>query len=106
MKRSERPAQKTIGVRDAKARLSELLRDAQLGREWIITERGRPIARIVPVESGSETLERRLRRLEQNGILERVLPNPVPVPPPLRLEKGLARRLLDEDRGSRGIDRR
>ncbi len=100
MKSGERRVQKTIGVRDAKARLSELLRDAQLGREWIITERGRPIARIVPVESGAETLERRLRRLEQNGILERALPNRVPLPPPLRLEMGLARRLLDDDRNA------
>ena len=40
---------RTVGVRDAKARLSELLRDAQLGHEWTITERGKPIARIVPV---------------------------------------------------------
>ena len=99
MKSGERRVRNTIGVRDAKARLSELLRDAQLGREWIVTERGRPIARIVPIESGSETLERRLRRLEQNGVLERALPDRLPLPPPLRLETGLARRLLDDDRG-------
>ncbi len=100
MKPIERRVRNTIGVRDAKARLSELLHDAQLGREWIVTERWRPIARIVPVESGSETLERRLRRLEQNGVLERALPNRVPLPSPLRLEMGLARRLLDDDRGT------
>jgi hypothetical protein len=38
------------------------------------------------------------RRLERNGILEPALPNRIPLPPPIRIEMGPARRLLDNDR--------
>src|SRR5437879_8830927 len=33
------------GVREAKARLSKLLRDVQRGHEWVRSERGSPIAK-------------------------------------------------------------
>lgn len=38
-----------IGVYDAKARLSELIREVEAGAEVTITRHGRPVARIVPV---------------------------------------------------------
>ena len=87
-----------VGVRDAKARLSELLRDAQLGHEWTITERGKPIARIVPIAASEASLEERLLRLAKSGVLERAPINETRLPPPLRLAAGLARRMLDDDR--------
>lgn len=89
---------RTTGVRDAKARLSQLLADVQLGREWIITDRGKPIARLVPIVRERAPLEERLRRLEEIGLVERAAQRVLPLPPPLPLAKGLARRMLDEDR--------
>jgi prevent-host-death family protein len=88
------------GVREAKARLSELLRDVQLGREWVITERGRPIARLVPASASRGPLEERLRRLQEAGVVERRAGEPLLLPPPLPVANELARRILDEDRAT------
>jgi prevent-host-death family protein len=39
-----------IGAFDAKNRLSELLERAEHGEEIVITRRGRPVAKLVPVD--------------------------------------------------------
>lgn len=97
---AENTLRRTIGVRDAKARLSELLRDAQLGNEWTITERGRPIARIVPIDLDSASLEERVSRLVTRGVIEPSSAHQMRVPPPLPLARNSARLMLDEDRGA------
>lgn len=40
---------KTVGLFDAKARLSEIVRDAEAGEETTITRNGEPVARVVPI---------------------------------------------------------
>jgi len=45
---------KTIGIREMKAHLSGYLRDVKQGGELLISERGRAIARIVPVGAPAE----------------------------------------------------
>jgi prevent-host-death family protein len=40
---------RTAGVREARQDLTSLLHDVRRGREVVITERGRPVARLVPV---------------------------------------------------------
>jgi prevent-host-death family protein len=45
---------KTIGIREMKAHLSGYLRDVKRGEELLISERGRAIARIVPVGAPAE----------------------------------------------------
>jgi prevent-host-death family protein len=91
---------KMTGIREAKARLSRLLRDVQRGHEWIITERGKPIARLVPVSGITLPLSERIRRLEDSGLIEPVRQKMRELPPPLPLEEGLAQALLQEDRNS------
>lgn len=54
----------TIGVRELKAQLSRTLRQVKAGETVIITERGKPIGRIVPMES---SLEDRMRELMAAG---------------------------------------
>jgi len=44
---------KTAGIREARQNLSALIEDVKLGREIVITDRGRPVARLVPVMKGS-----------------------------------------------------
>jgi prevent-host-death family protein len=88
-----------IGIREAKARLSELLRDVKLGHEWVVTERGRPVARLVSATASRGDLAERLKRLEEAGVIERA-GSPQPLPPPLPLANDFARRILDEDRGA------
>jgi prevent-host-death family protein len=41
---------RTAGIREVRQDLTSLLDDVRKGREVVITDRGRPIARIVPVE--------------------------------------------------------
>lgn len=90
----------SVGVREAKARLSSLLREVRRGREWVITDRGRPVARLVPASSEHLPLGERLRRLEDAGV---IVPPGRParsLPPPLPLREGLAQQWLRQDRNS------
>jgi prevent-host-death family protein len=41
---------RTAGVREARQNLTALLDDVKKGREVVITDRGRPVARLAPVE--------------------------------------------------------
>lgn len=51
-----------VGVYDAKARFSELIREVEAGCEVTITRHGRPVARIVPIappaDAGATWVER------------------------------------------------
>lgn len=43
-----------VSVTEAKARFSELLAHVERGERIVITRRGRPVAMLIPYESGSE----------------------------------------------------
>ncbi|TMI82537.1 MAG: type II toxin-antitoxin system prevent-host-death family antitoxin [Bacillati bacterium ANGP1] len=92
---------RSAGVREAKAHLSRLLRDVQQGREWIITEHGRPIAKVVPIEKVRLSLEERIRRLQDEGVIEPAPRDVRRLPAPLPIKDGLAQRWLQEDRDRR-----
>lgn len=53
-----------------KVSLSAYLRQVKAGEELVITERGRPIARLLPL-SRSAPLPEHLRALKEKGILKR-----------------------------------
>jgi prevent-host-death family protein len=40
--------ERIVGLRELRSRLSESLREVKGGRELVVTERGRAVARIVP----------------------------------------------------------
>lgn len=61
---------KTTTVSKLKASLNEYLRQVKTGEEVVVTERGRPIARLVPALSG-EPLSEHLVKMEQQGLLTR-----------------------------------
>jgi len=44
---------KTAGIREARQQLSAILDEVRKGREVVLTDRGRPVARIVPPLRGS-----------------------------------------------------
>ena len=56
-----------IGIREFKSRLSHYLRRVKAGETLVITERGKPVGRITPVET---SLEERLARLVQTGMAD------------------------------------
>ena len=43
---------RTAGVREARQNLSALLDEVKKGREVVITERGRPVVKLVPPDRG------------------------------------------------------
>jgi prevent-host-death family protein len=57
---------KEVGVRELKARLSAYLAAVQHGEEVIVTDRGRPVARLMPVQGG---VDEHLARLVREGRL-------------------------------------
>ncbi len=42
-----------VGIRELKARLSEYVARASSGEAVVVTDRGRPVARLVPMDEGS-----------------------------------------------------
>jgi len=60
---------KTVTAREANHRFAELLSEVETGgRGFVVTKRGRPVARIVPVEAESRRLTP-----EQEAALARIL---------------------------------
>ena len=61
----------TVGIKELKNRLTQYLRRTKQGEEVIITERGKPIALIQPIQSAERavSLEARLARLADQGFL-------------------------------------
>ncbi len=90
---------KRIGIREAKAQLGRIVREASAGDPWIITDRGRPVAIIGPVPASQLLLADRLDRLTRDGIVEAAKLGR-PLTPPLPADNDWAQRYLQEDRGS------
>ena len=90
---------RSVGIREAKVQLSKLLQWVRKGQVVVLTRRGRPIGKIIPIETEDLPLAERLRRLEERGVIE-----PAPrrkrgyPPPPIPLAGNLAQKLLQEDR--------
>jgi prevent-host-death family protein len=89
----------TTGITDLKASLSETLSRVKAGEEVLITEHGRPIARIVPLSSAApeaatdELVRTGILRAPERGLDAEFwrLPRPVDA-------GGLARQALLEER--------
>ncbi len=91
---------KKMGIREAKKHLSALVKAARNGDECTITDRGVPVAKIVPIPKALEPLDVRLARLIENGTLVPFPPASAPIeyPIPNNAPPGYFQRLLDEDR--------
>lgn len=91
----------SMGVREAKINLSKLLKKAKDGEEVIITDRGKPVARIITISAKPPSVAERVNRAEKQGLLDpappkrrKVLPPPLPGPP------GIAQKYLQEQRNT------
>lgn len=91
-----------IGIRELKAKLSECVRRAASGERLIVTDRGRPVAQLTPLEDS--TLDD-LARIEQ-GVAEGWITPPKRRggfknfdPPLLTADAPSIQEMLDEDRG-------
>jgi len=89
----------SVGIREAKINLSKLLKNVLKGREIIITDRGKPVGKIVPMPSDSLPLADRINELERQGWIEPQKKKKVKkLLPPIPLPKELAQKFLQEDR--------
>jgi prevent-host-death family protein len=60
---------KAVGARELKTRLGTYLRQVRMGATLIVTQRGRPVAEIRPIELASIELDRALGDLVARGVL-------------------------------------
>jgi prevent-host-death family protein len=64
-----------IGLREANQNFSRLMRAVRRGAEVVLTERGRPVARLTRIEAlvgaEAETTADLLRRLNEQGLVRR-----------------------------------
>ncbi len=95
---------RTIGVRELKTRLSEVLREVQRGELILVTDRGRVVAELRQpgqVAPGADSPEERaLARMAAGGHLRVAEPSAQGYPvSPIRLPKGSALDLVREERG-------
>jgi len=88
--------QTVVGTRELKNRLSAYLRRVKAGETVIITERGKPVGQILPIQAD---LSSRLKKLVEAGVVEW---NGQSVPPyqPKAMNRGkqLLSDLVAEDR--------
>jgi prevent-host-death family protein len=88
-------AQHTVGIRQLKEQLSHFVEQVKTGETVVITERGKPVGRIVPM---APSLDSRLEQLAQAHLLAwsgRKLGPAAPVTP-VRGEKTVAELLLED----------
>ncbi len=89
-------------ISETKAKLSALLDRVKAGEEVTITDRGVPVARIVPLPTTDVDWDERLERLERQGVIRRpkekldvewFLARPLP-----KFEESVLEALLEERR--------
>jgi prevent-host-death family protein len=94
-----------VSVRNLKAKLSRYLKDARAGRDVVVTSRGRPVGRLLPIpeqpaeEPAGEELLRRLKLI--SGVRVGTGGKPLGARRPIKKRRGqktLAEMVL-EDRG-------
>jgi prevent-host-death family protein len=59
--------ERQIGIRELKSKLSQCVRDVKLGATIVVTDRGRPVARIVPE---ADSLADRINTLMKAGSIQ------------------------------------
>ena len=89
----------SVGIRDAKMHLSKYLKMVQQGAEVIITDRGKPVGKIIPIHTMDLSLKERIKRMEDLGQIEVVAYRGFKkIPPPIPVLKGIAQKFLQEER--------
>jgi prevent-host-death family protein len=93
----------STGIRDLKNNLSRYVRRVAAGERVAVTDRGRVVAELVPPSSGAGGGRSRYEALLAAGLVRPALEQGDPLAdlPVLRLPRGTAAALIDEDRGER-----
>ncbi len=87
-----------IGIREARINLSKLIRDVRDGMEIVITDRGTPVARLVPAQGQTLSLEERIKNYESCGLIESSPEKKNIDSTPIELPRENAQRYMREER--------
>lgn len=89
---------KTVGIRALKQNASSVIHEVVGGEEITVTDRGRPVARIVPIRTGrfAELVESGQVRLPRRSIKD--LGPPLPLDPGERPLSDVLREMRDDER--------
>ena len=74
----------SVGIRELRQRASELLRLVELGETVEITDRGRPVALLTPLPTGTN-----LERMRAAGEVDSATENSIDLPEPMILDHGI-----------------
>ena len=89
----------SVGILDAKMYLSKYIKVVQQGAEVFITDRGRPVGKIIPIQTREVPLGERIKRLEDQGLIDPIAGKGLnKIPPPIPVPDGVAQKMLQEDR--------
>jgi prevent-host-death family protein len=88
----------SVGIREAKIHLSQLMKKVQRGMEIVITDRGRPVGKIIPLRESRASLADRIGELEIRGVIEERKSKSKTLPPPIPVEGSPAQKFLQESR--------
>jgi prevent-host-death family protein len=89
----------SVGVRELRQRASELLRLVEQGETVEITDRGRPVARLMPLPTGTP-----LEQMRSSGEIDAAsadiddLPEPISLPSGVESPTAVLRRLRSNER--------
>lgn len=92
-----------MGLREANQRFSKAIKAVKAGKEVVLTDRGKPIAVIKPLEP-QENQEAVIRRLEAEGILRSGPKSDKPMPvwrSPVRVKGKPLSQAISEERDER-----
>lgn len=92
-----------MGLREANQQFSKAIKAVKAGKEVVLTERGKPIAVIKPLEQ-EDKLKARIRRLEAEGILRSGPKSGKPMPvwrSPVRIKGKPISETVSEERDER-----
>ncbi len=88
-----------VGIREAKVHLSRYLKMVRNGAEIVITDRGKPVGKIVPIEQTELPLSDRVKQLEDQGLIVRQPDKSSgKIPTPIPLADNIAQKILQQDR--------
>ncbi len=89
----------TIGIREAKTHLSKYLKIIQTGQEIIITDRGRPVGKIVPVQAKDLPSNYQIKQMEERGLIKPSTAGTTKkIPSLISVSNNIAQNFLKEDR--------
>lgn len=88
-----------VGIREAKIHLSRYLKMVRKGAQIIITDRGKPVGKIIPIDAAELPLADRVKRLEDQGVIvRRHGKSPEKIPAAIPLANEIAQQILQQDR--------